>query len=235
MAPTFPPTHPVRAAVYIRVSTDEQAKSGLGLTDQEQRCRALALARGWEVGEVYADDGVSGVLDPLDRPAAARLMADALAGRVNAIIVLKLDRFARRAEWVHRSLRELEDAGVAFVSVTEPMDTSSAMGRAFIGLAAVFAQLERDLISERTRAAISVKQQRGERIGGAYMGIRVVDGKEVEVPEERAILEEIRKMRKRGRSLRWIADAMHNRGYPTKRGGQWDASTVAKYCKRMGL
>src|SRR5450759_3377250 len=97
---------PLRTAIYVRVSTDEQTESGLGLASQEDRCRALALAKGWTIAGLYREEGVSGTVDPKARPEAGRLLADAAAGLLDVVLVLKIDRLARRAEWIHRTLRE---------------------------------------------------------------------------------------------------------------------------------
>lgn len=220
------------AAIYLRVSTEEQAESGLGLEAQESRCRALVASRGWTLSGVYREEGVSGTTEPSSRPAFAALLAEVEAGRVGAVVVLKIDRLARRAEWIHRVLREFEEVGAGVVSVSEPVDTSSAMGRAFIGISAVFAELERNVIAERTRQALAVKRERGERIGGAYLGIRVERGEEVEVPEERETAARIGELRAEGLTLRAIAAQLTAEGRRTKRGGRWAAETVAKVVRR---
>jgi site-specific DNA recombinase len=223
---------PLRAAIYLRVSTDEQAASGLGLASQQERCRALALAKGWTMVGLYSDEGVSGTLDPKARPEASRLLADAAAGLVDVVVVLKLDRWARRAEYVHRTLRELDELGVGFTSVSEPVDTSSAMGKAFIGISAVFAELERNLIAERTRAALAVKKTRGERLGAPRLGLRVVDGKAFGVETEAATVERMRALRGQGLSLRAIAAVLVSEGRATKKGGKWSPETVARVLRR---
>ena len=219
---------PLRAAIYLRVSTDEQAASGLGLAAQQERCRALALAKGWQMTGLYSDEGVSGTLDPKARPEASRLLADAAAGLVDVVVVLKLDRWARRAEYVHRTLRELDELGVGFTSVSEPVDTSSAMGKAFIGISAVFAELERNLIAERTRAALAVKRSRGERLGAPRLGLRVAQGVATVDEAEARTVERIRALRAAGLSLTAIAATLRAEGWATKRGGRWDHSNVRK-------
>lgn len=224
----------MKTAIYIRVSTEEQAESGLGLAAQEARCRALATAKGWEIAGVYREEGVSGTLDPRVRPEASRLLADAAAGLFGAILVLKLDRLARRAEWIHRTLRELEGMGVGLTSVSEPVDTSSAMGKAFIGISAVFAELERNLIAERTSQALAAKRAKGEKFGAPPLGVRHADGKAHEISEERATVERIAELRAEGLSLAAIAEQLTAEGRSTKRGGRWASATVFYVVRRMG-
>lgn len=221
-----------RAAIYVRVSTEDQAESGLGLASQEDRCRALILAKGWEFAGLYRDAGVSGTIDPKDRPESGRMLGDAAAGLFDAVIVLKIDRLARRAEWIHRTLRELDGLEVAFVSASEPFDTSSAMGKAFLGITAVFAQLERDMISERTRAAMSVKRARGERLGAPKLGVAVANGQALPIAEEAETVALIHTLRSQGLTLRAIASQLEAEGRQTKKGGKWAPATVMFILRR---
>jgi len=153
-----------RAAIYIRVSSDEQI-DGTSLATQEERCRAYASAQGWVIGDVYADEGVSGA--KASRPALDRLLADCEAGRVQAVVVLKADRFSRNLGHLLTTLDRLTGLGVTFRSVTEAIDTGSTSGRAMTGMLGVFAQMERDLIRERTRAGVNAKVRAGGWGGGA--------------------------------------------------------------------
>src|SRR5215469_6927158 len=91
-------TQPLRVAAYLRVSTDEQAESGLGLGAQEEKIRAMCIVQGWPVPTFYVDDGVSGTMDIGDRPDGARLLADIDAGKIDAVIMAALDRLQRRAK-----------------------------------------------------------------------------------------------------------------------------------------
>ena len=216
-----------QAAIYIRVSTEEQNESGLGLQAQEDRCRALVIAKGLTLAGVYRDGGVSGTIDPHDRPESGRMLRDAKAGVFGIVVVLKIDRLARRAEWIHRTLRELDEADVAFVSVCEPIDTSSAMGKAFLGIAAVFAELERNMIAERTKQAMAVKKARGERMGTPKMGIRVENGEAFPIEDEMETVRRIATLRAQGFTLRAIVSLLDAEGCKTKRGGRWAPATIA--------
>ncbi|WP_456789757.1 recombinase family protein [Cellulomonas sp. P5_C5] len=154
---------PTRAAVYLRVSSEEQVE-GTSLTTQEERCRAYIDAQGWQLAEVYADEGVSGA--KASRPALDRLLADCAAGRVQAVVVLKADRFSRNLGHLLTTLDQLTAQGVTFRSVTEAIDTGSTSGRAMTGMLGVFAQMERDLIRERTRSGVNAKVRAGGWGGG---------------------------------------------------------------------
>ncbi|MDP9397688.1 MAG: recombinase family protein [Actinomycetota bacterium] len=121
-----------RAAVYTRVSSEEQASGGTSLETQAERCRAYCTARGWTVVDTYVDAGVSGA--KASRPALDRLMADVRAGQVDAVVIAKLDRLGRSLRHLAPTLGEMDDRGVALVSVAETFDSGSASGRLLRGI-----------------------------------------------------------------------------------------------------
>jgi site-specific DNA recombinase len=118
-----------RAAIYVRVSTDEQATQGYGLDVQRARCRAMAEAKGWPVVAEYADEGISGTLDATARPGLADMLAAAHLGEIDAVVVLALDRLARSTRLVLEIVDTFRTARVALVSVKESLDTESPQGR----------------------------------------------------------------------------------------------------------
>src|SRR5260370_2125421 len=146
---------PMRVAAYVRVSTDEQAESGLGLGDQRRRAQAMAEVKGWPAPAVYVDEGISGTKDPADRPALATLLADIHAGQVNAVIVLSLDRLGRQVRMVLDLVEVFRRAKVELVSCKESLDTATPPGKFLLVMFPALAELDRDLISERTIAALA--------------------------------------------------------------------------------
>lgn len=161
---------PMTVALYCRVSTDEQAQQGFSIASQQQRLEAYCVSQGWDDYALYIDDGYSGTT--LDRPALQRLLRDVTAGYIRAVVVYRLDRLGRRQKDVLHLLEDVFDPrGVAFQSATEPFDTATPLGKAMLGILAVFAQLERDTIVERTTMG------RRQRIaGGLWHGGRVPFG-----------------------------------------------------------
>ena len=149
------------AAIYLRVSTDEQARTGLGLDAQEERGRAYLVTKGWSLEGVYRDEGVSGATDLPKRPEASRLLEGVRAGRVDAVVVAKLDRLGRRTSGVLETVEYLGARGVDFVSVEEGFDTSTSAGRFVMRILASVAELERDVTIDRTKAALHQKRTRG--------------------------------------------------------------------------
>jgi DNA invertase Pin-like site-specific DNA recombinase len=147
-----------RVALYARVSTADQHTE-----PQLHALRAYAQARGLEIAAEYVDHGVSGAKGR--RPALDRLMADAQRRRFDAVCVVKLDRLGRSLHHLLSILGELDSFGVAFVSLDDAIDTSTAAGRLFMQMRGAFAEYELDMIRERTRAGLAAAKRRGKRLG----------------------------------------------------------------------
>jgi DNA invertase Pin-like site-specific DNA recombinase len=221
------PVSVTEAIAYLRVSTAGQAASGLGLDAQRTRVEAYCTAKGWTLVETYIDAGVSA--KTLDRLELQKAIAALRPGRV--LVALKLDRLTRTA----RDLDDLTDrvlaAGGEWATVEENFDTSTATGRAMVRLVAVLAQMERELIGERTRVALQAKRTRGERLGTTPLGYRTEEtatGRRVVMdPHEQETVRMARELFNAGRSYRAIAAELTAAGRTTKRGGRWHAETVA--------
>lgn len=161
---------PIRAALYARVST---AGHGQDTGLQVEALRRLADQRGWAVANehVFVDEGVSGAQDC--RPALDRMMAEARAGKLDAVAVWKFDRFARSTQHLLSALDDFRRAGVDFISVTEAIDTGTAIGKMVYTLLAAVAEFERSLIQERVRAGVSRAKANGKHIGRPKIGVDV--------------------------------------------------------------
>lgn len=182
----------MRIAIYIRVSTMDQVE-GYSLDNQRERLTAFCKAQGWEDVTVYMDDGESGT--NMDRPGLKRLIRHVEEKKINGVVVLKLDRLSRKQKDVLYLLEEVfEKHGVIFKSATEPFDTSTPLGKAMIGVLAVFAQLERDMIVERTVGGKLQRIRSGKWPGGhSPFGYRWPgEGDDLEVvPDEAETVKEI--------------------------------------------
>lgn len=166
------------AALYARVSTDEQAEHGYSIDAQRDACRAFATARGWTAGQEYVDAGFSG--GKSDRPAWQQMIADARAGAFQVLIVHKLDRFSRDVSAGLSVIEELRNSSVSFVSVAEQFDFTSPMGGAMLAMLLVFAQLYR----ENLRAEVHKGKLQKTRAGRSNAnrppyGYKRVDGHDV--------------------------------------------------------
>jgi DNA invertase Pin-like site-specific DNA recombinase len=147
-----------RVARYLRVS---RSKQDVGLQDDETA--ELIRRRGWTLVETYVDHGVSGA--QTSRPALDRLREDARDGGFDAVVTWRADRLFRSLGAMISTLDEWHELGVDFVSVTEIFDTTTAQGRLLMHLTSAFAEFERSLIAERTRAGIAAARRRGARLG----------------------------------------------------------------------
>lgn len=147
-----------RAALYIRVSTTEQAQEGYSISEQKERLEQYAKAMGWTIYEEYIDPGFSG--SNTDRPALKKLIAE--INHHDIVLVYKLDRLSRSQK---DTMALIEDVflknNVDFVSMSESFDTSTPFGRAAIGLLATFAQLERENIKERMSMGMKGRAKKG--------------------------------------------------------------------------
>ncbi len=164
-------------AIYIRVSTQEQAKEGYSIGEQKERLEKYCEAHDWIVYKVYTDPGFSG--GSTDRPGLQQLIRDVERKRVDKVLVYKLDRLSRSQK---DTLFLIEDVflknGVDFVSMTENFDTSTPFGRAMIGILSVFAQLEREQIKERMQIGLDARAKEGYFHGGGFepIGYDYIDG-----------------------------------------------------------
>lgn len=229
-----------RAALYIRVSTDEQATEGVSLDAQRAALVAYCAMRGLEVVEVVTDAGVSAGKALRKRAGGRRVLELVEGGEVSAVIAWKLDRLFRDCADCLNVTRGWDSAGVALHLVDlggQTIDTSTAMGRFFLTVMAGAAELERGLVRERTRAALAHKRAVGEvyrGIGNAPIGHRAAgDGVTlVEDPREARAVEIIRELRAAGVSIRAIADRLNAENVPA-RGERWHATTVARFVTRL--
>lgn len=220
---------PTTVIGYVRVSSEEQAASGLSLDSQRERIRAYCLARGWELAEIVTDAGWSA--STLERPGmevVRRLMRERL---VDAVVAVKLDRLTRSVRDLHELLALSTDTGVGLVSVTENMDTGSAAGRLMLNMLAAMAEWEREVIAERTVAALAVKKARGERVS-RYASIGREEGERGE--HEREALQLVRGMLAAGgASLRSIGSQLAARGHVNRAGRPYHASAVRRMVERL--
>jgi len=178
----------MRTAIYARVST---VNHGQDVGMQVRELRQFADARGWQVVGEYLDEGISGTKEK--RPELDRLMADAHRRRFDAVIVWKFDRFARSVSHLLRALETFNALGVAFVSLSESLDTSTPAGKMVFTVLGAVAELERSLIVERVKAGLRNARAKGKHLGRPRIGLDIA---------------RIGRLRAQGRSWRKIARIM---------------------------
>jgi len=215
----------MKAVGYIRVSTEEQAREGISLEAQEDKIKKYVDLHNLELVEVIRDEGKSG--KDLNREGIQKIISWCREGKINQLIVYKMDRLTRRTLDLLTLVEEVfKPNGIQFHSITERVDTSTAQGKFFLTITGAMAQMERDLISERTREALRYKISVGENVGSPPLGFLAEDKKLSGIEKELEVVEYIKSLKRKRLSLRQIANRLNEKGIPTKRGGKWYAGTV---------
>lgn len=220
-----------RVACYIRVSTENQLEN-YSIEEQTERLKAYCKAKDWHIHKLYTDGGFSG--GNTNRPALSQLLKDIKNHKIDMVIVYKLDRLSRSQK---DTLLLIEDAflknNVEFVSMSENFDTSSPFGRAMIGILSVFAQLEKDQITERFTMGRIGRAKAGLYHGGSTipLGYDYIDGKLVINEYETMQVKTLFEMFLKGYSLCSIRDYMHKKGYKTKYGNWTSSASVLQIIK----
>lgn len=240
---TSPP--PTRCAIYARVSTPGQANGDFtSIDNQREACSAYITSQkheGWtNLPASYDDTGFSG--GNLERPALASLMADIEAGKVDCIVVYKVDRLSRSLLDFARLVEILDTHSVSFVSVTQPINTADSAGRLMLNVLLSFAQYERELIADRTSDKMSAARRKGKWTGGTPVlgcDIHPDGGKLVVNADEAGQVREIFSLYLKHKSLQAVCAELERRGWTTKswttrkgayhEGGPFTKSTLQRH------
>jgi DNA invertase Pin-like site-specific DNA recombinase len=203
----------VKVVGYSRVSTDDQAKSGLSLAAQEDAIASGCTQRGWSLIDTYVDAGHSG--RTLQRPALGQAL-QAIANRTaDGLVVAKLDRLSRSVIDFAALLEWFERVGAVLLALDLAIDTSTPSGRLIANVFASVAQWEREVIGERTRAGLAALRAQGRPISAPC------------VTDDRELGDRISRLRAEGWTFQRIADLLNEEGVPTRRGGSmWRVSSV---------
>lgn len=217
----------LRAIGYIRVSTEDQAETGSGLEYQQEAIESFAKSQGYQLLHIIQDE-ISGATDPINRPGFSSIAQMAMDKSFDVLLVWKFDRLSRHLVYAVQTVAKMQELDVTLKSVTEPIDTSSAMGQMIFSVLAGMASMERDNITQRTRAGRVKKAEKGGYAGGvAPLGYnRTEQGLQLN-ENEATVVRRIFELRNQSRPLRSIAQTLTIEGHRTKKGGTWHASTVA--------
>lgn len=218
--------NPTIAIGYVRVSTEGQALEGVSLDAQRDRIMAYCEAHGLELASIEADEGVSGKRAD-NRPGLQRAL-EAVCEARGVLVTYSLSRLARSTKDAIAIAESLEKRGANLASLSERIDTTTAMGKFFFTTVAALAQLERDQIAERTSAALAYKRAQGQKTGGyvPYGFDAGPDGRLTPNEPEQSAIARMQRLRSRGKSLRQIAADLEAQGIKPKRGERWHAKTV---------
>lgn len=218
----------IKTAVYLRVSTEDQAKEGFSIAAQKEKLTKYVEVNDWELYDYFIDDGISGK-NIKDRPELTRLIELIKKKEINNVLVYKLDRLTRSVKDLINLIELFEQYDCSFSSVTEKLDTSNAVGRMFIKIIGIFAEFERENLAERVSFGYEEKTRQGNytNSNGVYGYDYIVGKGDLIINEEEAEL--VRKTYEdylNGKAMISIAKDYNLRHVPTKRGGDWSQSTI---------
>jgi DNA invertase Pin-like site-specific DNA recombinase len=203
---------PLRVLGYVRVSTQEQGKSGAGLAAQRSAIRKACEERGWELVEVVEDKGFSA--KSLERPGITGVLEQLDNGSAGALVVAKLDRLSRSLLDFAGLMERARRQGWALVALDLGVDTSTPAGEMMANVLATFAQFERRMIGQRTKDALAQKRAAGVRLGRPR-----------NLPDD--VVRRILEQRAERLTLQAIADGLNADRVPTAQGGAlWRPSSV---------
>lgn len=210
------------AVGYVRVSTEEQANSGLGLAAQRATIEAEAARRGWTLVAIHADEGISGK-SMKGRDGLSAALGTITTGDAHNLVVAKLDRLSRSLVDFAGLMAEAQSGGWNLVALDLGIDLSTPAGEFMASVMASAAQWERRIIGQRTRDALAVRKAQGVRLG-----------RPTTLPDD--VRDRIVAMRAGGESLGRIASTLTDEGVPTAQGGaRWHASTIAAVLRSIAI
>jgi DNA invertase Pin-like site-specific DNA recombinase len=228
---------------YCRVSTDEQAERGVSLASQRRKIRAQCEAQGYELVQVYTDEGVSGTVPPADRPALSRALETISSGNADGLVAVRLDRLSRRTRHILDLADDADQMGWRLDVIQERLDTGSPVGKFTLTILAALAELERDQIALRTQDAVDHVAREGRaRSRLTPYGYRNADGgfhtvkgdprPLVPHSDEQKAIKKLIRLRNQGVSVRGAVHKMGRSKNP-RTGEAWTASSIQSIFKRL--
>lgn len=222
---------PFTVLLYIRVSTDRQAKEGDSLDEQESELKKFCDYRNFHIRHIYIERGKSG--GNTKRPEYQKLLKDISSKKADAIVVKKLDRLSRSLLDFEQLMTMMQNSEVEFISLRENFDTTTAMGKAMLRVALVFAQLEREQTAERIKDVFAWRAEQGLYNGGTCpFGYDAVSGELIPHKQERKIIEFIFKQFITHKSTTLVAGDCNMMGFKRRSGILWDKREIHKTLKR---
>lgn len=220
----------MRAGIYVRIS-DDTLGTGLGVARQEADCRALADRLGWEIAGVYSDNDTS-AFGGKKRPAYERMLADAAAGRIGAIVVWDTDRLTRQPRELEVVIDLADRLGLALASVGGEIDLATPQGRLTARIKGAVARHEVEQAARRIKRKTQERAENGLPHGRPTYGWHRVSGQDVIDEAQAAVVREISRRIAEGESLRSIAADLNDRGVPSPRDRDWSPASVRQLAIR---
>ncbi len=221
-----------RTIGYVRVSTTGQAEEGYSLEAQRRKIVAYCELHDLELMEIIEDRGLS-AKSVAGRPGIQRALELVRTSKLDNLVIFKLDRMARNLKEACEMAELLEKKRCHLHSISEKIDTGSATGRLFYNILSAMAAWEREIISERTKTALAVKRENGQRISGhAPFGFSFVDGKLVIDDNEQEIIRKVLELHSRGLSIRGIVEFLKGHGYRNRKNKPFGRNEVWNILKK---
>ncbi len=214
------------AAVYIRVSTEDQAREGFSLGEQKEKLLQLCAFKGYEVFKIYEDAGIS-AKDMEHRPAFQEMLSDMKKGKINYIVAYKLDRVTRSVRDLEELISVLEQYNCFLVCDRDDVNTSTANGRFFVRMLTVLSQLEIEIVSERTKFGLNGAIKSGHLPGVLALGYKKDGNKKTIIDETtKPVIERIFKMYLEGKSFQQISNIFNEEELLKPK--KWKDTTIQK-------
>ena len=219
--------------IYVRVSTEEQAQEGYSIRGQAEKLKAYAMLKEWDIYNIYTDEGISGK-NIVDRPAINRLIEDIKIGKVNNVLVFKVDRLTRSTKNLIELVDLFEESDCVFNSLTESIDTDTPSGRMFLKIIGIFAEFERENLASRLKLGFERKVKEGytlarKSISYGYTRKKGEKLQEVNHEEARIVKEIFSMYLDDNMPMNRIATTLKKRGIKTKHGTQmWKVATIKR-------
>ncbi len=221
----------MKVDLYIRVSTDRQAKEGDSLEEQENELKKFCDYRNYQIHKIYIEKGKSG--GNTNRPEYKKLVKDIEHKKIHAVVVKKLDRLSRSLLDFEQLMVMMQSNEVEFISLRENFDTTMAMGKAMLRVALVFAQLEREQTAERIKDVFAYRAEQGLYNGGVRpFGYDSISSELVPHNQERKVIEFIFKKFIELKSTTLVANECNSIGFKRRSGILWDKREIHKTLKR---
>ena len=214
------------AAVYIRVSTEDQAREGFSLGEQKEKLLQLCAFKGYKVFKIYEDAGIS-AKDMEHRPAFQEMLSDMKKGKINYIVAYKLDRVTRSVRDLEELISVLEQYNCFLVCDRDDVNTSTANGRFFVRMLTVLSQLEIEIVSERTKFGLNGAIKSGHLPGVLPLGYKKDGNKKTIIDETtKPVIERIFKMYLEGKSFQQISNIFNEEKVLSPK--PWKDTTIQK-------
>ena len=218
----------VKVGIYVRVSTEEQAKEGFSINAQKDKLKQYALVRDWDIYDIYIDDGKSGK-NLTERPEVLRLIQDVEDKKINSVLVYRIDRLTRSMKNLLELLDLFQKKDCSFNSLMEAIDTSSGTGRMFLKIVGIFVEFERENLAERVSFGYEQKAKEGQYTAKHVYGYDYIKGQGMIVNEqEKAIINDIFNWYLNGMSFSRMVKKLKDTNVPTKKGGKWHTAIISR-------